>query len=82
MLERVNGWHSAEALLSRVLDAQSRFLRSMDSECLAGVFHPAVVMHDPASLPYAGDWEGLEGVAALLQRWGVLWSESHVEDPQ
>lgn len=82
MLEQVNGWLSADTLLSRVLEAESVYLNSggRDRDCLAAAFHPAVVMHEPASLPCAGDWQGLDGVAARLRRCAGLWSDSRLED--
>ncbi|MGF1623434.1 MAG: nuclear transport factor 2 family protein [Alphaproteobacteria bacterium] len=77
MLERVNGWMTAEQLLGRVFDVELGFMRSRakDSSPLAQAYHPQVVVHEPASLPYAGDWHGLDGVARLLRMMGQLWSE-------
>lgn len=82
MLERVNGWLSADELLSQVLEAEHAFIRSggRDVYGLARAFHPSVVMREPASLPHAGDWEGLDGVAALLRRWAGLWRDGRLED--
>lgn len=30
-------------------------------------FHPDVMVHEPASLPNAGDWAGLDGDARLMR---------------
>ena len=82
MAERINGWQTAEQLLAHMFEVELGFMRSgsQDASGLARAFHPEVVVHEPASLPYAGDWEGLEGVAALLRKMGEVWSDFRVED--
>jgi ketosteroid isomerase-like protein len=82
MTERVNGWQTAEQLLAHMFEVELDFMQSgsRDFRSLAEAFHPEVVVHEPASLPYAGDWEGLAGVGALLRRMGEVWSEFRVED--
>ena len=73
---------SAMQLLERMFDVELGFLRSdeKDVQSLARAFHPDVVVHEPASLPYAGDWKGLAGIAALLGRMSEVWSDMAVED--
>jgi hypothetical protein len=82
MLTHVNGWLTAEQLVSRLFAAQAEFVASggVDEDALAEAIHPEVVLHEPASLPYAGDWEGLAGAAALLRAMGDVWSEFRVAD--
>ncbi|WP_244483435.1 nuclear transport factor 2 family protein [Mesorhizobium sp. 1M-11] len=72
----------AMPLLERMFEVELGFLRSeeKDVESLARAFHPDVVVHEPASLPYAGDWKGLEGIAALLGRMSEVWSDMAVAD--
>ncbi|MCV3240563.1 nuclear transport factor 2 family protein [Mesorhizobium sp. ZC-5] len=48
---------------------------SGDVEQLAEAFHRDVVIHEPASLPYAGDWRGLEQLAALFRKMREVWSD-------
>lgn len=71
---------SAMALLKRLFDAETACLESGDSTVLRGVFHPDVVVHEPASLPYAGEWRGLDGIAALFRRMSETWSEMSVQN--
>jgi len=39
-------------------------------------------VHEPHSLPYAGDWNGLEGIASLFQTMHESWSGVAVENLQ
>jgi hypothetical protein len=71
---------TALQLLTRMFDAEMSVVRSdqPDFEALAIAFHRDVVVHEPASLPYAGDWCGLDGVVALFRRMRQVWSEMDV----
>ncbi len=73
---------SAMELLERMFEVEMRFVQSEtgDLESLAGAFHSDVVVHEPRSLPYAGDWKGLDGVAALFRRMRETWSDMKVEN--
>ena len=68
-------------LLARMFDVELRFLQSdkPDLRMLATAFHPDVVVHEPKSLPYAGDWIGFEGIGALFRRMREVWSDLKVE---
>ena len=72
---------SAMELLTRMFDVELRFLQSdkPDLRMLATAFHPDVVVHEPKSLPYAGDWAGFEGIGALFRRMREVWSDLKVE---
>ena len=82
MDQRVAEGDSALEALRRMFDVELRFLASPtnDAGMLAEAFHPDVVVHEPRSLPYAGDWRGLDGIAALLRRMSELWSDIAVAD--
>jgi ketosteroid isomerase-like protein len=69
-------------LLEPMFSAEFGFMRSepADPSLLLAAFDPDVVVHEAASLPYAGDWRGLDGVAALITRMGEIWSDMGVED--
>ena len=71
----------AMELLKRMFDVELRFLRSdkPDLQMLATAFHPDVVVHEPKSLPYAGDWDGLTGIGALFRKMRDVWSNLQVE---
>ena len=72
---------SAMELLSRMFDVELRFLQSdePDLRMLATAFHPDVVVHEPKSLPYAGDWVGFDGIGALFRRMREAWSDLEVQ---
>jgi hypothetical protein len=59
---------TAMELLGRMFEVEMSFVQSerKDIAALARAFHGEVVVHEPASLPYAGEWRGLAGVAALF----------------
>lgn len=71
----------AKSLLDRMFEAEFRYMRGEAGvACLAEAFHPDVVVHEPASLPYAGDWCGLDGVAALIRMMGDIWADMSLGD--
>lgn len=72
---------TAMELLERMFEVEMRFVKSdaNDLDQLADAFHPDVVIHEPGSLPYAGDWVGLEGVGALFRRMREVWSDLSVD---
>ena len=47
-----------------------------DLETYLAAWHPEVVIREPGSLPYGGEYRGLEGVrrhaADFMQTWGAL----------
>ena len=73
---------TALQLLERMFEVEMKFIRleSNDVEALAKAFHSDVVVHEPASLPYPGDWKGLEGVGALFGKMREVWSDMRVDD--
>ncbi len=75
---------TAMELLENMFDVEMRFLQSGSGsiEMLTGAFHRDVVVHEPQSLPYAGDWSGLEGIAALFHKMQESWSNVAVENLQ
>jgi ketosteroid isomerase-like protein len=81
MTHQSDDHHSAMRLLERMFAVEMAFLNAEteDLGALAGTFHPDVVVHEPSSLPYAGDWIGLAGVGALFRRMREVWSDIGVE---
>jgi ketosteroid isomerase-like protein len=73
---------SATTLLERMFEVELRFVGSdsADVALLASAFHPDVVVHEPKSLPYAGDWRGLDGIGALFREMREVWSNLAVDD--
>jgi ketosteroid isomerase-like protein len=81
MTQQSGDQHSAMQLLERMFAVEMAFLNAEteDLGALAGAFHPDVVVHEPSSLPYAGDWTGLGGVGALFRRMREAWSDIGVD---
>lgn len=73
---------STMQMLERMFQAELAFMGSEPKDIciLANAFHPDVVVHEPTSLPYAGDWIGLEGIAGLMQQMSREFSNVSVED--
>jgi ketosteroid isomerase-like protein len=73
--------NTAMQLLERMFAVEMQFLQSdaRNAEMLAAAFHRDVVVHEPASLPYSGDWRGLDGVSALLGKMSAVWSDVRVD---
>lgn len=78
------GGLSAMDLLERMFAVELRFLQQDqdDIALLATAFHPDVVVHEPASLPYAGDWRGLDGIGRLFKSMSQSWSALSVDGLQ
>jgi ketosteroid isomerase-like protein len=72
---------TAMQILENMFDVEMSYLSShtKDVESLTSAFHSDVVVHEPASLPYAGDWQGLEGIGRLLQKMSDTFSNVSVD---
>lgn len=84
MLTQSRQSQTALRLLEHMFEIELSFIRSPGQhlEVLSTAFHRDVVVHEPASLPYAGDWRGLTGVGALLLRMREAWSSIDVRGMQ
>ena len=84
MTERTRRQRPALELLKRMFEVEMRFIQSDSGDVgqLAEAFHRDVVIHEPASLPYAGDWRGLEQLAALFRKMREVWSDMSVDGLQ
>lgn len=82
MDRRTENQLTAMEFLERMFEIELAFIQSgsEDVEPLAEAFHPDVVVHEPQSLPYSGDWQGLHGVAALFYKMREVWSDMKVEN--
>lgn len=78
------GGFSAMELFERIFAVEVRFLQQdeADLDLLATAFHPEVVVHEPASLPYAGDWCGLDGSGRQFRTMRETWSDLSVDGLQ
>jgi hypothetical protein len=73
---------SADSLLAKMFDAEMQFMRgpSDDLSLLATAFDPGVAIHEPQSLPYGGEWVGLESLGQLFRTMGEIWDSMQVSD--
>ncbi|MDE8760366.1 MULTISPECIES: nuclear transport factor 2 family protein [Rhizobium] len=73
---------SSMQILEKMFDVEIAFMASKekDSAILAEAFHTEVVVHEPTSVPYAGDWRGLAGVAELMHLMSDTFSTFEVEN--
>jgi hypothetical protein len=84
MNRTIDGPDTALGLLEHMFDVEMRFVRGNadDQDLLATAFHKDVVIHEPKSLPYAGDWTGLAELGALFRKMRETWSDMAVENLQ
>ncbi len=72
---------TARQLLDRMFEAEMACLaHSGDTRFLAEAFDTEVVVREPESLPYRGEWRGHDGVGALFKAMNRVWSSIAVED--
>lgn len=72
--------NDSHAIVERMFAAEFAFMKEggNDLRLLTDAFHPQVVVHEPLSLPYAGDWKGIDGIAALIRKMNAAWSDMTV----
>jgi ketosteroid isomerase-like protein len=82
MNQTSNNNAKAMAILTRMFTAEMQFMESAHNDLsgIAAIFHPDIVVHEPASLPYAGDWRGHESLGLLFKSMHEVWSFINVED--
>lgn len=82
MTEKTRRQRPPVELLKHMFEVEMRFIHSDSGDVgqLAEAFHRDVVIHEPASLPYAGDWRGLEQLAALFRKMREVWSDMTVDE--
>jgi ketosteroid isomerase-like protein len=78
-----NGAHPAFATLMRFYEAEMIYLApgGGDFSVIAETLDPDCVIHQPASLPYGGEWRGPGGFKAWMDAFGRVWSSLEVRDP-
>ncbi|NUB45826.1 nuclear transport factor 2 family protein [Fertoebacter nigrum] len=74
----------AFATLMRFYAAETVYLApgGGDFSVIAETLDADCVLHQPASLPYGGEWRGPEGFRAWMEAFGRVWSHLEVRDPQ
>jgi ketosteroid isomerase-like protein len=73
---------AAKAFLDRLFEAEFGFVKSDADGAAAfgGIFDAEAVIHQPAGLPYRGDWRGLDGVTAMFKAMRETWSDMQMAD--
>ncbi len=56
--------------------------KDRDVNLLAHAFHPHVLVREPTSLPYMGNWTGLDGIAKLMGQMNQCFSNIQVKNLQ
>jgi uncharacterized protein len=75
----------AVAVLQRFYAAEQRYVASGDERdfsAMAAEVHPDITVHSAPSLPYGGEWRGVERLRAFVAAFADAWSELDVEDVQ
>ena len=76
--------NSAKAMeiVNRMFAAEMEFMRSDGSDFsgIKSAFHPDIVVHEPASLPYPNDWCGYEALGRLFKLMHKTWSSMSIEN--
>jgi ketosteroid isomerase-like protein len=72
---------TCQAIVERMFSVEMAYLASSqkDLSMLAEAFSEDVVVREPPSLPYPGEWRGLDGLAALFARMSEVWSKVDVD---
>jgi hypothetical protein len=72
----------ARTLVERMFAVEMAFMGSnpRDVGQLATAFAEDVVVREPHSLPYGGNWIGLDGISALITRMSDVWSDMRIAD--
>jgi ketosteroid isomerase-like protein len=71
------------AVLQRFYAAEERYVASRDDRDFAAmttVVHPDITVHSAPTLPYGGEWRGVERLRAFLAAFAEAWSALDVED--
>jgi len=69
--------------LGRCWEAQGAYIAGgrKDFAAMAATLHPEIVLEQPASLPYGGEWHGHDGLRRWLEAMDAAWSAVEVADP-
>jgi hypothetical protein len=67
-------------ILDNMFHAEMLFMEKNDDSAIKQAFHPDIVVHEPESLPYAGDWSGYQELKQLWRMMNQCWESIAVED--
>ena len=69
-------------VLDRFYDAEVRYLaeggapRGASFDDMAACFHPEAVMHQGPSVPFPGDWKGIDGIERFFAVLSEVWASA------
>ena len=74
----------AFATLTRFYEAETVYMGpgGGDFSVIAGTLDEDCVIHQPASLPYGGEWRGHAGFEAWMRAFSDAWSHLEVRNPR
>ena len=80
----MNSDNPAFGTLMKFYEAETVYLApgGGDFSVIAETLHPDCVLHQPASLPYGGEWKGPDGFKSWMEAFGEEWASLEVKDPQ
>lgn len=70
--------------LMRFYEAEARYSSSgriADRESMLTTLHPDIVLYQPESLPYGGQWKGRDGFGSWLDAFVATWTNIKPADP-
>jgi hypothetical protein len=71
------------AALGRCWEAQAGYIADgrKDFAAMAATLHPEIVLEQPESLPYGGEWRGHDELRRWLEAMDAVWSAVEVTEP-
>jgi uncharacterized protein len=75
VMQSMNRFYEAEARYSQTGDAADR-------RALLSTLHPDIVLYQPESLPYGGEWRGREAFGRWLDAFIKAWADVTPTDPK
>ena len=72
------------ATLRQFYAAESAYLFAAEPDFapIAATLDPECIIHQPASLPYGGEWRGHAGFEAWMRAFTAVWSSLEVREPE
>ena len=73
-----------QAVLTEFYRAEKAYLEAGGGSFsdIAATLDPECVIHQPASLPYGGEWKGHKGCEAWMKAFAEQWSSMDVKDSE
>lgn len=75
---------SAKVAVQRFYDAEAAYMESgaRDFSAVAGTLNQDIVLFEPSSLPYGGEYHGHDGFELWMRAFADVWSSLEVRDSE